>query len=106
MAGDAELHCTFHGIGVSAGTERHADGVIRITYAARPLAHGLERGLHAPRGAPHDGALPEDLAGVRGRGVVLAEVDAARPGEARELDVVVDGEEGAAAGADLLQLFG
>ncbi|MEU4048224.1 ABC transporter ATP-binding protein [Streptomyces olivaceus] len=26
--------------GVSAGTERHADGVVRITYAARPLAQG------------------------------------------------------------------
>ncbi|MBZ6101254.1 ABC transporter ATP-binding protein [Streptomyces olivaceus] len=30
--------------GVSAGTERHADGVIRITYAAHPLAHGLAHG--------------------------------------------------------------
>lgn len=26
--------------GVRASTERHADGVVRITYAARPLAHG------------------------------------------------------------------
>ncbi|WP_340380288.1 ABC transporter ATP-binding protein [Streptomyces sp. SS7] len=26
--------------GVRARTERHADGVVRITYAARPLAHG------------------------------------------------------------------
>ncbi|MFG2127064.1 ABC transporter ATP-binding protein [Streptomyces sp. NPDC048751] len=33
--------------GVNASTERHADGVIRITYAARPLAHG---------GSPEDDA--------------------------------------------------
>ncbi|NJP70938.1 ABC transporter ATP-binding protein [Streptomyces sp. C1-2] len=26
--------------GVNASTERHADGVVRITYEARPLAHG------------------------------------------------------------------
>ncbi|MFJ9737059.1 ABC transporter ATP-binding protein [Streptomyces sp. NPDC101166] len=33
--------------GVNASTERHADGVIRITYAAQPLAHG---------GSPEDDA--------------------------------------------------
>ncbi|MFC8426974.1 ABC transporter ATP-binding protein, partial [Streptomyces sp. NPDC057236] len=40
--------------GVSAGTERHADGVVRITYAARPLAHGLAHG----RRAQHDEDRP------------------------------------------------
>ncbi|MEV8064155.1 ABC transporter ATP-binding protein [Streptomyces antimycoticus] len=33
--------------GVRAGTERHADGVIRITYAAQPLANG-ESPKHDP----------------------------------------------------------
>lgn len=39
--------------GVRGDTQRHADGVVRVTYAARPLAHDRETGPAAPlpRGA-------------------------------------------------------
>ncbi|MFI6339643.1 ABC transporter ATP-binding protein [Streptomyces sp. NPDC050535] len=57
--------------GVRASTERHADGVIRITYAAQPLANGeaavsgevaVEREAAARREATADGTRPAETA--------------------------------------------
>jgi iron complex transport system ATP-binding protein len=48
--------------GVRASTERHADGVIRITYGAQPLAHGRTAETEDDIAADQDGRAAETAA--------------------------------------------